>query len=198
MLHKRKSVSLSAGLVVLSVLVTSCGGGSGGTTISPDETVAMVENTIDVSDASIVSAASKISGGTFRRSGSDFSFPEISSLNGSLSMTIPAGPLPAFPARRTVSAGTGQVIEFGDPVTLKYDMFAWSDGELVESSSLFEEAHVVQGGVSDDFPIPEYLAKSLLGRSIGDTIQVVLPVGTEDLPAYLDPEDAYVLLVELL
>ena len=46
--------------------------------------------------------------------------------------------------------------------------------------------------------MPEYLAKSLLGRSLGDTLQVVLPVGTEDLPDYLDPEDAYVLLVELL
>ena len=194
----RKTTTASVGLIVLAGLLAGCGGGSSGDSAKSGESQARVENPINVADASIVGSAAKVSGGITRKSGRDFVFPEIVSQDGSVSMTIPAGPLPAFPARRTVIQGAGQTVEFGDPVTLKYDMFAWSDGELVESSSLFDEAHIVRGGVSDDFPIPDYLAKSLLGRSLGDTIQVVLPVGTEDLPDYLDKNDAYVLLVELL
>jgi len=193
-------------MIALSVLLAGCGGGSGGgvAIVEPDNTTQVPDSAqasptaIDVTDASIVTQASKASAGITARSGSGFSFPSVTSYNGEMSMVIPAGPLPQFPARRTVVNGTGQTIEFGDAVTLKYDMFAWSDGALVESSSLFEEAHTVKAGVSDDFPIPEYLAKSLLGRKLGDTVQVVLPVGTADLPAYLDPENAYVLLVELL
>lgn len=203
MLYKKKSITINAGLIAMATLLSACGGGtsvsdSSGQTSQQPEASNPNTNAVDVSDASIVSEAAKVYGGTVRKSGNDFSFPETSSGNGSISMTIPAGPLPVFPARRTITDGDGAVIGFGDPVILKYDMFAWSTGELVESSSQFEEAHTVQGGVSDKFPIPEYLAKSLLGRSIGDTLQIVLPVGTEDLPAYLDPTDAYVLLVELL
>lgn len=198
MLYERKSMTIKAGLAVLTVLLSACGGDGSGGSGGGDDTSASGPNVIDVSEASIVSEASKLNTGTVIKTGNDFSFPEVNTVNGAYSITIPAGPLPLFPARRAIAEGDGAVVGFGDPVILKYDMFAWSTGELVESSSQFEEAHTVQGGVSDRFPIPEYLAKSLLGRSIGDTIQVVLPVGTEDLPGYLDPNDAYVLLVELL
>lgn len=211
MLKNNRSITLGASMIAISVLLASCGGGSGGgvAVSQPDVDTGMgaqvpvVNNPaaatdINVSDASIVTAASKATSTTTARSGRGFSFPAVTMENGQMSMVIPGGALPQFPARRTVVNGSGQTIEFGDAVTLKYDMFAWSDGELVESSSLFEEAHTVKGGVSDAFPIPEYLAKSLLGRKLGDTVQVVLPVGTADLPSYLDQNDAYVLLVELL
>lgn len=200
-----RSTKLGVGAAVLSALLVSCGGGGGGGVVvdgtgsqAPVTNNTSGTNSIDVSDASLVTEATKVSGNASARTGRGFSFPSISVQDGSMSMVIPNGELPKFAARRTVISGTGQTIEFGDAVTLKYDMFAWSSGELVESSSLFEEAHTVQGGISDDFPIPEYLAKSLLGRRLGDTIQVVLPVGTADLPVYLDASDAYVLMVELL
>ncbi len=212
MLSNNRYTTLNASMIALSVLLASCGGGSsGGVSVDASgEQAPIVDNTettdntqngpatIDVSDASLVTEASKVSSGVNARSGQGFSFPSVTLQEGGMSMVIPGGALPTFAARRTVVSGSGQVIEFGDAVTLKYDMFAWSDGSLVESSNSFEEAHTVQGGVSDEFPIPEYLAKSLLGRKLGDTIQVVLPVGTADLPVYLDAEDAYVMLVELL
>lgn len=188
-----QSTILKAGFVALTVLLTACGGSSGDGGSAP-----ATETQIDLADASIISSASKFSGGSNLRSGGDFSFPEIVNQNGTMTMTIPNGKAPLFPARRTIANGNGPVVQFGDPVSLKYDMFSWNTGELVESSAQYEEAHVVKGGVSDSFPIPDYLAKSLLGRSLGDTIQVVLPVGTKDLPDYLDNTDAYVLVVEML
>lgn len=212
MIKLTRSAKASIGVVALSVLLASCGGGSGGGVVIGTDSQSSTNgtdtgsgsgntqgsNSIDLSDASLVTEASKVSGSALARTGRGFSFPSVNVQNGAMSMVIPNGELPKFPARRTIVSGTGQTIEFGDAVTLKYDMFAWSDGTLVESSSLFEEAHTVQGGISDDFPIPEYLAKSLLGRRLGDTIQVVLPVGTADLPPYLDANDAYILMVELL
>lgn len=211
MQYRNKSTILGTSLLAVAILISGCGsGGSGGSVASAEAsgtgtpgagsvaTTPEVQSPIDVSQATLVTAATKVSGGIISRSATDFSFPEVNNQGGGLSMTIPNGPPPAFPARRTVSTGNGQKIGFGDTVILKYDMFSWASGLLVESSSQFEEAHTVQGGVSDDFPIPEYVAKSLLGRSLGDTVQIVLPVGTEDLPDYLDPADAYVLLVEML
>ena len=190
-----KIALLGTTVVALTMLVAGC---DGGTSIGDGGATPEVQTSIDVSEATMVTDAVKLSGGLVERSGGDFSFPEISDNNGTLSMTIPNGPPPEFAARRTIASGSGAVIGFGDPVILKYDMFSWSSGTLVESSSQFDIAHTVKGGVSDEYPIPEYLAKSLLGRSIGAKLQVVLPAGTEDLPPYLDQEDAYVLLVELL
>ena len=194
MQHRNKLKLFGAGLFALSVLVTGCdSGGSGGSATAPE-----VLNPIDVSQASIVTEASKASGGVVTRSATDFSFPAVSAVNGAVSMTIPNSPPPKVAARRTLTSGNGQKIGFSDTVILKYDMFSWEGGELVESSSQFESAPTVKGGISDNSALPEYLAKSLLGRSIGDTVQVILPVGTEDLPSYLDATDAHVLLVELL
>lgn len=200
MFTSNKMTVLGASLLSVAVVVGGC---SSEVSVSPDQQgvdtfVPETQAAVDVSDASIVASAVKVSGGNITRTADDFTFPEITTENGSVSMSIPGGPLPTFAARRTISSGGGQTIGYGDSVILKYDMFAWSDGTLVESSSLFDEAHTVKAGVSDEFPIPEYLANSLLGRSLGDTVQVVLPVGTEDLPSYLDNQDAYVLLVELM
>lgn len=194
MQHTKKTSLLGAGLLALSVLVTGCdGGGSGGSTQIPQELIQ-----IDVSQASIVTTATKISGGAVTRTANDFSFPSVDTQNGNFSMTIPNSPPPEVAARRTVASSGGQKIGFGDTVILKYDMFSWAGGSLVESSSQFETAPAFEGGVSDNSVLPEYLAKSLLGRSIGDTVQVILPAGTEDLPTYLDSTDAHILVVELL
>jgi hypothetical protein len=199
-LYKRQLAATS--VLALALSVTACGGG--GSSITRDtgdgsvDSETVTETPVDVADASIVTAAAKSAGGPTDKDGTEFSFPALDDDGNNVSMSIPAGPPPEFPARRTLSTGNGQVVGFGDPVILKYDMFAWSTGELVESSSQFAESYTVLAGKADDFPVPEYLTRSLLGRSLGDRMQVILPVGTEDLPEYLDTTDAYVLVVELL
>jgi len=134
-------------------------------------------------------------GGTTTIVSNDFTFPAAGAANGALT-EIPAGPKPAFPARRTLSAGGGSVIEFGDPVVLSYEMYSWTTGALVETTADFEDPITVQAGVSDG--LPDYLSNSLLGRNIGDKMQIIFQPGMEDLPEYLDSEDAYVVLLDLI
>ena len=181
--------------------MTGCGGSNSGGNLSSTtepQNQPLVETDVDVSEASIIAAATKTSGGEVTTTGSDYSLPAVTNTNGTFSMSIPNGPAPAIPARRKVASGDGATLNFGDPVVLKYDMFSWNTGALVDSSAQYDEAYTVKSGVSDELPIPDYLAKSLTGRALGDTIQVVLPVGTEDLPSELDKDDAYVLIVTLL
>ncbi len=215
--YVNKSTIFGASLITTALLLSGCGGGdSGAQAISAidqsgetidatnesanvaAESIGVSTESIDVSDASLVSEATKVSGGIVARSNSEFTFPVASYVNGAITLAIPSSDAPTFAARKSISAGNGASIGFGDSVVLKYDMFSWEGGQLVESSSQFAEAHTVEAGISDNYPIPDYLAKSLLGRSLGETMQVILPVGTEDLPSYLDPTDAYVLVVELL
>ncbi len=125
----------------------------------------------------------------------DFAFPVVTAM-GDAGIEKPAGAAPEFSARRTLSKGSGSVIEFGDPVVLDYEMYSWSSGELVESTDSFDEPFTIRAGVTNG--IPDYLTKSLLGRQIGDTIQVVFERDMGDLPEYLDASDAYVLVVNLL
>ena len=126
----------------------------------------------------------------------DFTFPEIAEANGAINVSIPAGPKPEFSARRVLSNGTGNTIAFGDPVVLKYNMYSWSSGAMVESTDNLDEPITVRAGVTDG--IPEYLSKSLLGRNIGDKLQIVFESGMHDLPEYLDQTDAYVVVVDLI
>jgi hypothetical protein len=203
---KLRNVSKPAlGLICTALVIAGCSGSDnltnsdtdqsagGQGTFTPESVVAL-----NLTDTAIVMTGTKTSGGIVTRTSSDFDFPEITSAGTQINMDIPAGPAPDFAARQTISTGTGATLGFGDMVTLKYDMFRWSDGVLMDSSEQYAEALTVPAGDSDSYPIPDYLAKSLLGRSVGDMIQVVLPTGTEDLPTYLSNEDAYVLVVELL
>ena len=116
--------------------------------------------------------------------------------NGTVNIDVPTGPLPTFSARRTLSKGTGSTIGFGDPVVLRYSMYSWSTGELVETTDVLDEPVTIQAGVSEG--VPDYLSKSLLGRNVGDKIQVVFESEMEDLPGYLDNADAYILVVDLI
>ena len=198
MLLQQKLSGWGAAAAIASALwLTGCGGNSTGGSIEPINQP-LVQTPVDVSQASIIASATKNTGGEINNTGTDYRLPVVMNDNGSMSMVIPAGPAPQIPARRTVASVGGTTLNFGDPVVLKYDMFSWNNGTLVDSSAQYDEAYTVRSGVSDELPIPEYLAKSLLGRSLGDTIQVVLPVGTQDLPSELDSEDAYVLIVTLL
>jgi len=125
-----------------------------------------------------------------------FAFPSVSEVNGDFSITTPKGEAPSFSARRTLEAGAGSTVEFNDPVVLRYQMFSWSTGEQVENTDNFDEPVTIRAGVNEG--VPEYLSHSLLGRKIGEKIQIIFKEGMEDLPDYLDSSDAYVLVVELI
>ncbi len=169
---KKISVIASAGMLAL---LSACGGSSSGGSSVGDGTV---------------------SGGSTEIISNDFSFPTVGEANGVVSVAIPNGPMPAFPARRMLSAGAGNAIEFGDPVVVKYNMYSWATGELVESTDNFDEPVTIRAGLSQG--IPDYLSNSLLGRNVGDRLQVVFQAGMEDLPEYLDNTDAYVLVLDLI
>ncbi len=128
--------------------------------------------------------------------GNDFEFPPVTNANGSINVEAPQGSLPTFSARRTLATGTGSPIGFGDPVVLRYSMYSWSSGELVETTDSFDEPVTVQAGVAEG--VPDFLSKSLLGRNVGDQLQLVYEAGMTDLPSYLDNADAYVVVVELI
>jgi len=110
--------------------------------------------------------------GTTNVVSNDFSFPAVSESADGMQVTIPEGPLPDFPARRALSSeGTGDTITFGDPVVLKYNMYSWTTGELVESTDNFDEALAISAGAAQG--VPEYLSNSVLGRKVGDRLQVI-------------------------
>ena len=173
---KEHAIRLLAGIAISGsmLVLASCGGGSGGDSGSPSVTPEVNKPMV----------------------ANDFTFPEVSEADGQISVNIPEGPVPDFSARRTLASGTGELIEYGDPVVLNYKMFSWSTGDLVESSDTLDEAVALQAGVTAG--VPEYLSKSLLGRNIGDKLQIVFQREMEDLPSYLDKSDAYVVVVELI
>lgn len=197
-----KNIAKVAALVAVCLAASGCGGdsgggGGGGDDAAPIQNQPQTLTPIDVAGASLVTSMNKASGGE-ARSATDFSFPTTENTGQGYALTIPSAPPPLFPARRTTDSSGGNPIGFGDSVILKYDMFAWSTGQLVESSAEYTEAVTVTSGITDQIGIPEYVAQSLLGRSLGDVIQVVLPVGANGLPEYLNANDAYVLMIELL
>lgn len=155
---------------------------------------------IALSTTMVLSACGGSSGDTSSSSelefSSDFAFPAVTDTGDGAGIEVPEGPAPEFSDRRTVSKGAGNVIKFGDPVVLKYNMYSWSTGELVDSTDTLDEPLTILAGVTNG--VPDYLTKSLLGRQVGETIQVVFERNMADLPEYLDSEDAYVLVVSLL
>lgn len=167
-----KNILLKRAAVLASasalVLLSACGGGGGS---SSDGASGVIAN-------------------------SDFSFPDVSQVGNRFTISSPEGAAPTFSARRTLEAGSGNTIEFSNPVVLRYDMFSWNTGELVESTDDLDEPLTIRAGVTEG--VPEFLSHSLLGRKIGDKIQIIFEEGMEDLPSYLDADDAYVLVVEII
>lgn len=169
---KNHATRLLAGIAISSILLVlaSCDGVSGSSSGTPEVRKPMVAN--------------------------DFTFPEVNEVAGQTVVSIPEGPTPEFSARRTLARGEGELIEYGDPVVLDYKMFSWSTGDLVESTDEMDAPITLEAGVTAG--VPDYLSKSLLGRNIGDRLQIVFQREMEDLPSYLDSSDAYVLVVELI
>ena len=181
-----QSITLSSLIVVLS----ACGGSSGGVSTNTDNqdttTPAITDNTMP--------GTTPVQ--TIVDTSNDFTFPAVTETNGEVQVTIPAESAPEFSARRVLKSGEGNVIEFGDPVVLKYKMFSWNTGDLVENTDTVVEPVTVRAGLTDG--APQFLTKSLPGRRVGDQLQLVFESGMEDLPEYLEADDAYVLVVDIL
>ena len=179
-IKRKAAIVASAGLLAMLSACGGSGGSNGGTAVTDSGNGAGTDGTTVESNPIVPN---------------DFTFPSVAAANGALDV-LPAGPLPLFPARRTLATGTGGTVEFGDPVVLSYNLYSWSTGELIESTSDFEDPITVRAGVTQG--IPDYLSNSLLGRNIGDKMQIIFHPGMEDLPEYLDSTDAYVVVLDLI
>ena len=180
-----QSITVTSLIVVLS----ACGGSGTSTSDTTDNQGASNQNT-ESSNPAATPAQSNV------MVSNDFTFPVTTETDGDVQVTIPSGSAPEFSARRLLKSGQGNVIQFGDPVVLRYKMFSWNSGEIVENTDTSGEPVAVRAGLTDD--APQFLSKSLLGRRVGDQLQIVFENGMEDLPDYLDKNDAYVLVVDLL
>ncbi|MFK7896536.1 MAG: hypothetical protein AB8G23_11910 [Myxococcota bacterium] len=129
----------------------------------------------------------------------DYDFPSVEvSETGEVSMQIPDAPLPSRSSKRALNQGDGAQIKEGDLVALRYDVYRWSTGELVESHWEGGEegiGYVIDGDNSS--MLPSYLENALRGRTLGSRVQVILRQGTEDLPPTFDPLDAYVVIIDI-
>jgi hypothetical protein len=89
----------------------------------------------------------------------NFTFPDASEIDGDVQITIPSGPAPEFSAQRLLKSGQGNLVGFGDPVVLKYKMYSWSSGELVEDSDTLEDPVIIRAGLIGG--VPQYLSTSV-------------------------------------
>lgn len=167
-----KKMNKTASLVMclsLTAVLTACGG-SGGSSDGETTNNTLVAN--------------------------EYELPQVVVEDGGTRLDERVGAKPTFPARRVVSEGNGNTIEFGDPVVLRYNLYSWTTGELVETTDSFDEPLTIRAGVAEG--VPQFLSDSLLGRKVGAIIQVVFESGMSDLPSYLDASDSYVVVVELI
>lgn len=133
----------------------------------------------------------------------DFSFPDVMNKkadgNADWVLVIKDEPIPNQSSRRELISGTGVAVKMGDAVTIRYDMFSWSTGELVDSTQNLEQKNltVTAGDLATGNPVPIELNNALLNRKEGTRLQVIFPRLMRDLPPYLNRFDAYVLIVDI-
>lgn len=207
-----KLFTVNAALVGVALVIAGCdSGGSGGTVASEpgQNQQQQTENNTPVvqplqqtevtaTDAAIVRKVVKQTGGNDSIVRGNFNLPPLAGALGNMTMTIPANPTPEFSARRTAVANNGQQILMGDPVIIRYDMFSWADGRLIDTSERQTAALTVRAGIIDG-SAPDYVAEAVLGRNIGDTVQIVVPGDDESLPLPMQvPGEAYVLVMQLM
>ena len=191
-----QSIALSS----LIVLLSACDSGTSVSTVTENQNVA---NASSVDNQNIVDTSPTDNSNPVTVAvqpsvlvSNNFTFPDVSEIDGDVQITTPSGSAPEISASRLLKSGQGNLIGFGDPVVLKYKMFSWSSAEMLEDTDDFEEPSTVRAGLIGS--VPQFLSQSLLGRRIGDQLQIVFAKGMEDLPEYLDKNDAYVLVVDLL
>lgn len=131
------------------------------------------------------------------RRGNDYDFPEVTAGPDGLVLTISDAPVPGVSSRRLLEAGQGELVTNGDTIGVSYDLFSWSTGQRVESSTTSVGGPLRVRLGSRDSQLPAYVDRSLQDRPMGSQVQVVLAQGTPDLPDYLNPSDGYVLVARI-
>lgn len=131
------------------------------------------------------------------RTNNDYAFPEVHGGPDGTVLTIGAEPVPGVSSRRLLEAGSGPLVRSGDLVAVSYDLFSWSTGERVESSTSAVGGPLQTRLGTPDSVLPDYVDRSLQDRTLGSRVQVVLGQGTPNLPDHLNPHDGYVLVAQL-
>ena len=124
----------------------------------------------------------------------DFRFPSLVNTGTGLEMTIPAGDLPSRSARRYVLQGSGQLVGLGDTIELEYEIYSWNTGVLIGSSNEYAINLSVELGKNNI--LPPYVEQSLLGRTTGSQIQVIVESG-EFVPEAIDVHDVYIYVLKI-
>ncbi len=107
-------------------------------------------------------------------------------------------------ARRLTQGGDASKadrVKSGDAIRIQYKMFELASGQEVEASPPEGLLVRVGFGVSNDQEpsgaarVPRQVSEALSTASVGDVYEVILPIGSSDLPPQLDPSMAYKLHV---
>lgn len=188
-------------IVLSSLIIIGCDGKQNQSSDATDENQNLTVTVINVDQATLVASVKKLGSTNAATESSPvtevYDFPETSGQKGSYEMTIPAGDLPGFSTRRTIEEGAGAAVGYGDTIGIKYDMFSWATGELVETTSQQLNGNT-QLELTENGAVPSFLKDSIVGRNVGDVVQVVFEKNLTDLPDYMNNNDAYILIVELV
>ena len=131
--------------------------------------------------------------------GDDYDFPEVVETDAGIVLSIPDAPVPSRSSRRLLKEGNGAYVSIGSTVNLTYDMFSWSTGKLVDSSRFASGEPFIYtlGSRQNPMEIPNALQKAISGRTSGSRVQIILEQGEEGLSSYFNPNDGYVLIVDI-
>ena len=121
------------------------------------------------------------------------------------------GSFPAVPAAKVLHSGETYgleealqpaKLELGDLVGIRWKMYGLRSGELVEDSDdLFDGSAVniiLGGGKGGDADVPQAMHEALKGQRVGDRVQVVFQHEMPELPEFLNSDDAYTLIVDVI
>lgn len=125
-------------------------------------------------------------------------------LGGEIGLAIePGTPEPTVAEAAYVSEGTGNDFVGRNGIAAIEYVMASFDGEIVERSNDLADPMLVIVGSPEDSPpdafgIPSALENALKDRKVGSRIKVSFPPGMPGLPPFLDPEQAHVLVVDII
>ncbi|MEM9650904.1 MAG: hypothetical protein AAGA65_02335 [Actinomycetota bacterium] len=117
--------------------------------------------------------------------------------DGPLAVDLPVdAPLPARNSHQVVSVGSGDPVLEGDTVQLDYVKVSWTSGEIVWSTS--DQPAGTESIVLGRREVPRILENAIFQQPVGSRVQVVYAPDLPDLPVGFDPEDAYVIAVDIV
>lgn len=143
----------------------------------------------------------------------DFEIPKVESDGKGGYRVAPAkdGNFPAIPAAKVLYSGETYGLDesqqpaklnVGDYVSIRWKMYGLRSGELVEDSDILFDGSapkiILGGGTGAEVNVPQEVHDALKGQRVGDKVQVVFQYEMPGLPEYLDSDDAYTLVVDIV